>query len=75
MVQLRIEELLDQRGRSAYWLAKETGIGYPVIWKLLNGRMQAFRFDYIDKICAALDCVPGDLIVLSNGRKKGGRRS
>ncbi len=74
MAQLRITELLDEREHSAYWLAKETSIGYPVLWKLINGKMRALRFDYIDKICAALRCTPGDLIVLSNGKKKGGQK-
>jgi putative transcriptional regulator len=73
MAQLRITELLKERGHTPYWLAKETDISYPVLWKLVNGKMQALRFDYIDKICAALNCTPGDLIVLSNGRKKSGR--
>lgn len=70
MVVLCIKELLEERGLSPYWLAKRTGIDYPIVWKLLHGRLKAFRFDYIDRICAALDCQPCDLIIWRPDRAK-----
>lgn len=63
MIILRLDELLEARGHTAYWLGKETGINHATISQLRNGNLKAIRFDYIDKICEALDCEPGDFIV------------
>ena len=63
MIQLRIESILESRGLSIYWLAKKTSIDYPILWKLVHRRMRGFPFEYIDRICEALGCQPGDLMI------------
>jgi len=63
MIQLRIENILEERELSIYWLAKQTGIDYPILWKLIRGKMRGFPFEYIDLLCEAFDCQPGDLMV------------
>jgi putative transcriptional regulator len=70
MIQLRIENILDERELSLYWLAKQTGIDYAVLWKLTHGKMRGFPFEYIDLICEALDCQPGDLMTRAPGGVK-----
>ena len=72
MINLRLDELLEAKGHTAYWLGKETGINHATISQLRNGNLKAIRFDYIDKICEALDCEPGDFIVRvkTEGKKK-----
>ena len=75
MIQIRLSELLESRGRSLYWLAKESGIRYATVWKLGKGRSTRLRLDVLDNICAVLDCQPGDLLVRveQNKRRKGVR--
>lgn len=63
MVGVRLNELLEARGRSLLWLANETGIAYSTLWKLRDAKTKAVYFDVLDKICRALDCQPGDLLV------------
>jgi len=61
MVRLRINDLLEERGRTAYWLAVETGIHHAVISKLRHDRAKSMRFDVLESLCRALECEPTDL--------------
>jgi putative transcriptional regulator len=74
-VKLLIDELLEKHGKTAYWLAVETGIAHSVMHKLRYGKLESIRLDYIDRICQALECQPGDLIVrMTDGKKTGSRK-
>lgn len=72
MVEIRIDGLLEERGRSFYWLAKETGVSYTTLWRLKKGRARGINFDTLEKICRALDCQAGDVIRVAGDEK--GRR-
>lgn len=74
MIELKIDEMLEEKGRSAYWLAKETGVTEAAIWRLRHGKTSAIRFDTLEAICTALDCEPGDLIVMVKDRSKAKRK-
>ncbi len=64
MIEVRIEQLLEERGKSFYWLAKETGIGYTSLWRLRHEEAKTISFNYLERICRALECEPGDLLIL-----------
>lgn len=51
-----LNETLSKKGKSQYWLAKETGIAASTINNLCNGKTTRIEFSVIDKICEALDC-------------------
>ena len=72
MIEIRLEQLLEERGHTFYWLSKETGISHSAMWKLRHGQLQAMRFDYLEAICHALECQPGDVLVLTDQKKRGG---
>jgi putative transcriptional regulator len=61
MVKLRINDLLMEKGRTAYWLAIETGINHAVIAKLRHDRAKSIRFDVLESLCRVLECEPTDL--------------
>lgn len=69
MIKLRLSEMLKERGRTPYWLAKETGIRYASIWQMSKGDLARLHIDTLDLICEALDCQPGDLLVRVSARK------
>lgn len=69
MIELRVAELLKERGRSQYWLAKETGLTSVTISKLVKGTTDSIGLRTLDKICMALDCKPGDVFAYSNREK------
>lgn len=70
----KISELLEKRGWTAYRLAQETGITVPAVYRLAKQQAQMGRVegDTLDRLCAALDCQPGDLLEYMPERK--GRR-
>ena len=81
MITIRIKELLKERDQSLYWLAKETGVRYATIWNMSRRKAGRLSLDGLDRICEALDCQPGDLLIRetpSKPRKRGnnyGRRN
>ena len=73
MVEVRVDSLLESRGRTFYWLAKETGISHTTLWRLKKGKALGINFITLEKICQALDCQPGDVLRLAAGRKPSGK--
>jgi putative transcriptional regulator len=61
---------LKERGRSFYWLAKETGISHTTLWRLKKGKALGINFDTLERICQGLNCQPGDVIRLAQEKKK-----
>ena len=63
MISIHLNEILEARGRTLYWLAKQTGIRYATVWNLSRGQVGRLSVDVLERICEALDCQPGDLLV------------
>jgi putative transcriptional regulator len=74
VIEIRVDELLEEHGRTFYWLSKETGISHTTLWRLKKGRAQGINFDTLEMICRALSCQPGDVLSLAS-EKTGKRRS
>jgi len=62
MIEIRLDELLENRGRSFYWLAKETGISHTTLWRLKKGKALGLNFETLEKVCYTLECQPGDVL-------------
>jgi putative transcriptional regulator len=43
-------------------LAQRIGIAEPNLSLLKSGKVMGIRFDTLEKICAALDCQPADIL-------------
>jgi putative transcriptional regulator len=65
---------LEERGRTFYWLAKETGISHSTLWRLKKGKALGINFVTLETICRTLNCQPGDVLMLANERMSGKRR-
>lgn len=74
MIEIRVDELLEERRLTFYWLAKETGISHSTLWRLKKGKALGINFDTLEKICRGLNCQPGDMLRLANEKKTGERR-
>jgi len=74
MIAIKLKGLLTARGKSAYWLAKQTGLHQTVLSKMVNNRMQYFSLDALDRLCAALECEPGDILIREADVKKSLRK-
>lgn len=73
MIEIRVDELLNEHGRTFYWLAKETGVSHTTLWRLKKGKALGINFDTLEKICQGLSCQPGDVLRLA-GEKKTSKR-
>lgn len=61
MVHVRIKELLEEKGRTKYWLNKQTDIDYKNLSKLMENSTSSIHFETMEKLCAVLDCTPNEL--------------
>ena len=75
MIEVRIDQLLKARGRTFYWLAKETGISHTTLWRLKKDRALGINFVTLEKLCETLDCQPGDMFTFTNQKRQRARKS
>ncbi len=66
MIEIRVDQLLAEHGRTFYWLAKETGISHTTLWRLKKGKALGINFETLEKMCQALKCQPGDVLALAS---------
>ncbi len=57
-----IDVMLAKRKMSVTELAEKVGITISNISILKNGRAKALKISTLAKLCAALDCQPGDIL-------------
>lgn len=62
MTRITLDEILAIKGKTKYWLAKETDINYQTLLLLQQNKTTSIRFETLEKICIALDCTPNDII-------------
>lgn len=73
MIELQLDSWLGDR--SLYWLAKQSGVAYSTIHKLKKTQPQGISFDVLSKLCDALECAPGDLLLkVPDTTRKNARR-
>lgn len=63
MIKNRLKVLLAERDLNYTRLSEMTGISINALSELGRGDTTKISFDTLDKICAALECQVGDLLV------------
>jgi putative transcriptional regulator len=63
MIILMLDEVLKEKGKTAYKVAKSTGLHQSVVSKLRRNEAKMIALDVLDRLCDELDCKPSDLIV------------
>ncbi|MDJ0822587.1 MAG: helix-turn-helix transcriptional regulator [Paracoccaceae bacterium] len=59
---VRLDVMLARRKMRSRELAEHVGITEQNISLLKSGKVKGIRFETLARICAALDCQPGDLL-------------
>ncbi|WP_291079205.1 helix-turn-helix transcriptional regulator [Hyphomonas sp.] len=59
---VRLDVMLALRKMKSKELAAAIGISEQNLSQLRQGRVKGVRFETLDKICAVLDCKPGDIL-------------
>ena len=58
LVFLRVKEILNEQGKSKYWLVKTLGGNYKTISNMIEKETVSISFSTIDKLCNVLHCEP-----------------
>ena len=59
---VRLDVMLARRKTTSRDLARAVGITEQNLSLLKSGKVKGIRFETLARICAALDCQPGDLL-------------
>lgn len=65
-----IDVMLAKRKMSVTELSERVGITMANISILKNGKAKAIKVTTLAKLCAALDCQPGDLLEYRKGEER-----
>lgn len=62
MIKFKVKVMLALRDMTQKDLAEKTGIRLPTISAICTSTIKHLPIDALNKICAALDCQPADLM-------------
>jgi putative transcriptional regulator len=63
MVEWKLHELMGRRRLKIADVARKAGMAWDAVAAIYHGRSRAVELATLDKLCKALDCQPGDLLV------------
>lgn len=63
---VNINGLLEEKGKTKYWLANEIGYEYASLLKLSQNSTRSIQFEILEKLCKALDCKVGDILIIED---------
>ena len=61
-IRVTLDGMLARRGMAARELAAEVGISETQMSLFRGGKVKGIRFRTLAKLCAVLECAPGDLL-------------
>ncbi len=60
-IRLRIKEILEERGKSNYWLSQQLGMCYRNYHNIVTNKTSAIRFDTMERLCEILEIPVAEL--------------
>ena len=60
-MKLRILDILQEKGKTKYWLYIQLGMSYQNFSKMINNQTKAIKFENLQALCEILDVTPNDL--------------
>ncbi len=69
---VNLDVMLARRKMRSKELAERIGITEQNVSLLKSGKVRGVRFDTLARICAALDCQPGDILEYRRDQGEGG---
>lgn len=61
-IKVNLDVILVQKQLTMTQLSKKVGITMANLSILKNGKAKAIRFSTLEKLCAVLNCQPGDIL-------------
>lgn len=66
MIKLRAKELLEENGKTKYWLYKQLGMSYQNFSRMINNETKSIRYENIETMCLLFNCTPNDLFEITD---------
>lgn len=67
-MRISIKSQLEKIGKTRYQVANEIGVTYPTIDNMYKERSTSIKFDILEKLCAALECTPNDILITGSNQ-------
>ena len=65
MIRLDVLRLLEEQGKTKYWLYKQLGMSYQNFSKMVNNQTKSIRYENIETMCLLLNCTHNDLFIIT----------
>ena len=65
MIKLDVLRILEEQGKTKYWLYKQLGMSYQNFSKMVNNQTKSIRYENIETMCLLLNCTPNDLLKIT----------
>ena len=66
MLKMNVQNLLNKKGKTRYWLVKKMQTTYKTVNKLCDNTLTGLQLETIEKLCEILECTPNDLFIFEN---------
>ena len=66
MIKMNVQKLLDEKGKTRYWLVKKMQTTYKTVNKFCDNTLTGLQLETIEKLCSILDCTPNDLFIFED---------
>ena len=63
MLYFNLQSLLQQKGKTRYWLVKRTEMDYTTVNNIYKNKSVAVRLNTLERLMQALDCHIEDLFL------------
>ncbi len=65
MIKLNVLHLLEEQGKTRYWLYKQLGMSWQNFSRMVNNQTKSIRYENIEAMCLLLNCTPNDLFLIT----------
>lgn len=64
MIKMNVQNLLNEKSKTRYWLVKEMQTTYKTVNKICDNTLTGLQLETIEKLCNILECSPNDLFII-----------
>lgn len=63
MLKLNVLPLLEQHGKTKYWLYKQLGMSYQNFNNMIRNQTASIRYEIIETLCVIFSITPNELFI------------
>ena len=65
MIRIRVQDILNERNLTKYWLFNKMDMSYQNLCNLLNNKTKAIKYKNIELLCEILEVTPDDIFEIT----------